>query len=867
MTIKRITSTHIESNRVILRPRITYTVSGSDITGSMPLVKNPSDSIKVLDPIQTSANSSAGSGNVPAFGIGSSIRSFYGGISVFMQDGIDATSLIKSLLGENTVPGSTPNPGAVVSQPLPSKNTREFNISIENVPGIQFYPESSNLQKTGSLPTIVNSFIENEIGSNRNLEFGFTNYNCIGFVSGANESLKSALMYKDPSTNSQNFASFAVSFFVKPPKVTSSEFRPATIFHIDNLITVSMVSGSTQDRFGNTNTFKIVSQLSSSNENKVDSFIYEKDSLHSNNTAYSDFEREIIFSPKNEIKKDNWYHVAVCVSKDPRSSNKRQDLYIDGSLITGSIVTSISETVFNKNSKNSSNKQNSEIIIGNKISKNTDYSQFFIEKYEDFEKYSATPGASEPASNRSNPPTAMFESPFFGEVHEIVFATSQLEDFPIVDLLNSREKTLNPELINSNLNIDFYLPVLFGTVKNQKLRSWLKSTQQVGALLNKRSPYIAFLAPHENTIISNDLRFPEVNITSFLSAYTFEKNSAVSRFYPRCVGMESIDDVVNDPRYTELPGNPNAHEVSTELSTFFTRNNLIRSCDNSAFVHDFDSYEKIIDDIGGSDLEKSERKYYLSSSMGTKDISHVSMKNYISSTSGITGTRNSFINTIAESISENYMDNLSTINEPYFDKNIFSDHSSYRWTPKLFAETLYNSSNLVSIINIPQIFYSNKIHPGTFEMIEHDLSGSQGMLTYNIKDNGLGALYRDDSAASDPRNKCGIILYDMGLAILTHPSLCMLGKNNYTIKFRGEKDLNVLNVNAHIGKYEFNESINPNYNLIGKAGSNSNNEEIVMITGIEYLDEDLNVVMRSNLSKPVSKREFDEILFRSRIDF
>ena len=141
------------------------------------------------------------------------------------------------------------------------------------------------------------------------------------------------------------------------------------------------------------------------------------------------------------------------------------------------------------------------------------------------------------------------------------------------------------------------------------------------------------------------------------------------------------------------------------------------------------------------------------------------------------------------------------------------------------------------------------------------------MLTYNIKDNGLGALYRNDSAASDLHNKCGVILYEQGIAILTHPSLCMIGKNNFTVKFRGEKDLNVLNLNAHVEKYEFNESVNSSYNSIGKIGSDSNDNEIVMITGVEFLDENLNVVMRSNLSQPVSKREFDEILFRSRIDF
>ena len=47
MTIKRITNSSLEANRVILRPRVTYAVSGSDITGSIPLVPNPSNSIKV----------------------------------------------------------------------------------------------------------------------------------------------------------------------------------------------------------------------------------------------------------------------------------------------------------------------------------------------------------------------------------------------------------------------------------------------------------------------------------------------------------------------------------------------------------------------------------------------------------------------------------------------------------------------------------------------------------------------------------------------------------------------------------------------------------------------------------------------------
>ena len=103
-------------------------------------------------------------------------------------------------------------------------------------------------------------------------------------------------------------------------------------------------------------------------------------------------------------------------------------------------------------------------------------------------------------------------------------------------------------------------------------------------------------------------------------------------------------------------------------------------------------------------------------------------------------------------------------------------------------------------------------------MTDHDISGSDGMLTYKIKDNGLGGLYRDDAAVSDPKNRCGFILYDLGVVVLTHPSLCMFGKNHFEISFKGEHDLNVLNINAHAGKYEFNNSKNLNYNQIGKIG-------------------------------------------------
>jgi hypothetical protein len=836
MTIKRITNTSLEANRVILRPQVTYTVSGSDITGSMPLIPNPSPRVKVVD---------ENFRHVAPFQVLKPLSDIVENAIANMQSGGNAENDINEYLER------------ISTSPLPSKNSKQFDMVIENVPGVNFLEASTNLPISGSrgaLPSIVNSIIEKEIETNRNMEFGFTNYNCLGFVSGGYGTTRQALMYKDSSAT-LDFRTFGVSFFVKPPSVTTSEFRPATIFHIDNLITVSMVSGSTQDRFGNTDSFKIVSQLTSSNEIRVDAFKYDSISdIPANNTIYPNFKKHIVFTPDNVIKKNDWYHVAISISSNGSANEKEQKIHINGTAITGSLAEIKPEALFNRSFVNTHGKTNSQIIIGNKITGSSDYDQFFVEKYEDYEKYVATTSATEPS--------AYFESPFFGEVHEVVFATSLAGSFPIANFLGNRTQTLITSSVSSDLSIDFYLPVLFGAVKDQKFRTWPKKLEGLG-LGKSTAPLQLTSAPHENWILSNDLRFPEVNITSFLGAYKFNAGS-YTRSYPRCTGMESIDDLANDTNYYASLEAANSHEITSELSTFFTRNNLIRSCDNSSFVHDYNAYDSILDGIGGTNVQKSQRKDYLSSSFGHKDLSHVLMKNYVDYNKF--QSRPSYLGNFSTAMESYSGDRLLSNTEPIFDKNIFKSRGA-SWYPLLNAETGYAGSNLVSVIDIPQMFYDKRIHPGTFEMIEHDLSGSLGRLTYNIKDNGLGALYRDDSAAPDTKNKCGLIFYELGIAVLTHPSLAMVGKNNFTINFKGERDLNVLNLNAHIGKYEFNESSNPSYNIIGKAGSKSDQNEIVMITGIEYLDENLNVVMKSSLSQPVSKREFDEILFRSRIDF
>lgn len=803
MTIKKIDNTSIDSNRVVLRPSTYYTVSGSQISGSVPLIQNPSDSIRTVN-VQTSS---------PIFNFVNVIETKINNIRAQMLSGSDATSDLKDLLTK------------VTNAPQPSKHFKEFNITLDNIPG---FATSSIGVPSGTLGSLVNSIIKKENESNENIQYGFTNYNCIGFVTSSMTNIDTGLIYNQ--NNVEDVYSFVTSFFLKAPKKTSSEFHPGTIFHIDNVVSVSLVSGSNIDKYGNVSSFKIVSQIGDSNEISPDRFVYSSDSLASNQVIYSDFSKNVAYTESDPIEKEAWYHIVVSYTRE--RSNTYHRIYVNESKKGESIGDPVS---LSRGATNSFGNKNSHVVIGNKISASTSYDGFFINEFEENQKYTSLGYTSDPSST--------FESPFRGEVHEICFWSNISENIPVSRVFDDKGTTQKGN--SSGLGYPkFYLPFLFEAVSKQKVnRQPISNADSV--VLKK--------APHENFLVSNGMRFPSVNITSFLKAYDLNTNST---YYPRCVGMEEVNDLSSHPDFNSS-NYSNFHDIASQIPQYFIRNNLVRSCDNGTFSHDYLEYENIISNTNGN-------FQYLSSSLGVGNPGHVLIKNYVTS-SQTTVPQFKDVSSMDNNLySENF---IQVLGNPVFDKNINNliqrpaDHVPFT---KHFSG--FDHSNLVTYIDIPSMFYSQQIHPGTFQIVDNSISGSDGMLTYKIKDNGLGALYRDDAAASDTRNRCGFILYDRGVVVLTHPSLCMIGKEDFEISFRGEHDLNVININAHAGKYEFNNSLGSNYNQIGKKGEEDNSSPITLITGVEYLDENLNVVMKSSFSQPIEKREFDEILFRSRID-
>jgi len=177
------------------------------------------------------------------------------------------------------------------------------------------------------------------------------------------------------------------------------------------------------------------------------------------------------------------------------------------------------------------------------------------------------------------------------------------------------------------------------------------------------------------------------------------------------------------------------------------------------------------------------------------------------------------------------------------------------------------SSNLITIFTIPSAYYQTRIIPETFILTDSNVSGSGG-LSFKIRDDGRGNLYRADANSSHAKwNRIGAIFYGHGIAALISPHIPYFGKTGYEMTFRGETRKSILNISIPASPGFLNSSFNETYqdfpptNYIAEQA-----DKFTYITGINLHDSNFNVVMRARLAQATQKREGDEIVFRLRYD-
>jgi hypothetical protein len=187
----------------------------------------------------------------------------------------------------------------------------------------------------------------------------------------------------------------------------------------------------------------------------------------------------------------------------------------------------------------------------------------------------------------------------------------------------------------------------------------------------------------------------------------------------------------------------------------------------------------------------------------------------------------------------------------------------------IYQRTLDPSSNQVTFFDISNLFYGKRILPKSFVISDPGLSGSGGVVGITLKDDGHGNIYRADCLTSaSVWNSVGNIYYDEGLVVIKSPHLYFFGKHEYEVSFRGEQSVHVLKIDALAPANQLNSSSNPNFKPVKPSGlANDPDDEFVYITGLNFHDDNYNVIMKAQLAQPIMKRLGDRLMFKIKVDF
>ena len=179
------------------------------------------------------------------------------------------------------------------------------------------------------------------------------------------------------------------------------------------------------------------------------------------------------------------------------------------------------------------------------------------------------------------------------------------------------------------------------------------------------------------------------------------------------------------------------------------------------------------------------------------------------------------------------------------------------------------SSNEISIIDISNLYYGNKINPTSVEIIDNDLTGTLKAVSVKLKDNGAGGLYRADCLTKQAKfNNIGDVIYEEGIITIKTPHLFYYCKDKIDIKLKGEQRIHTLTLNVPVYPHMFNSSSNPTY-IKNPPDNSKNNENLnaIYISGVNIHDNNFNIIMRANFAQPILKTEEDEFIIRLKMDF
>lgn len=723
---------------------------------------------------------------------------------------------------------------------------------------IRFTPSfnfTSNTMRKLVVKDILNKYYRTDMPS---AHWAYTNYNSLNFFTSSMVPSGSALLYPNiPGpvphegylTGTYDLSgAFSFDFYINPRYTTDAidgVYTAGTIFHLSSSYALSLVSGSAKDENGRPIGFRLQLQLSRS-----------ADIPPSRATASLDPSNFVFQSDDNSLLFNRWHHCVVRWGTN--LLNQGTGSFNIDQVERGEFVVPVSTLAYPTGTID----QPAVLSIGNYLEcRIGDGISFFAADpalRDGLNELDATTSVEEPipsAGSGGDPNGYKMAHPLNAELHDLTIKRYYMSDADI-----AASASMGPVSVDANL-IAFYLPPFF--VSDSPFRQFVGDH---GGIL--QTPFFEVDGTTNdpfNVAMSFGVGGHYINIENFVRDFA-------SNVFPRVHLMTGTADThTTEPR--------SANEFLYDDALVRRRNLFIMPCDDGNFVP---RYELLVSES----LTGSVPSSYVDD-LGVEEFSFIHLDELVLTQSVLFGTSfesanktdnqaNDYVNEAVGFTPEQpgsqpgpaflrYANDVAlAVETGSFDPGIQMGAPL-----TIFQRTRDPSSNQVTFFDISNLFYGKRILPKSFTLHDPNLSGSGGPISITLKDDGQGNIYRADSLTSASTwNSVGNIYYDEGIVVIKSPHLYFFGKEGYEMSFRGDQSVHVLKLNVLAPSNQLNQSHNPNFKPVHPSGDpNDPDTEFVYITGLNFHDNNYNVVAKAQVVQPVLKRHGDRIAFKVKLDF
>lgn len=663
--------------------------------------------------------------------------------------------------------------------------------------------------------------------------WAFTNYHTLNFFTASSVPSNTVLLYPNSASIANSSAisgsyvvsdAFTFDFYINPRYTTdepNGSFKAGTILHLSSSYAVSIVTGSSKDSTSRPDAFRLLLQISGAADISP--------SRVTTNTSLA------FMSDDNSLKRNHWHHVAIRWGAN--ANDHTGSFIIDGENAGEFVIPS--STVAPRPFVASGNPDI--LCVGNYYEgSNTganSTSLFFNQNISLREGLLQLVDDGDATTNV--PANFTFNHPLNAEIHDLKI----FDSFRSFDEISS-SMTSGPATTGSML---FYLPPFF--VRESPTRVPYGSNGngwQIGGIM--QTPFFSISGSTTdpfNVALSFGIDGKMLNLENYTREF-------VTRNYPRLLHLSASE--IGETVSTALSANSLLYDEQTSYfsGSVRKRNLTVLPNDNGKFVPNFSIL--MSSSIGDSSISGTVYEKYVDD-FGHIDLSIVSLNNMVPTSSLYSGLGLLDSGSIFEGIAGASPENIGI--DP-------------GQVLTIFQRTHDPSSNLVTFFDISNMFYGRRILPKSLNITDVAMTGSNGKVAITLRDNGNGSMYRADSLTSHATwNNVGDVFYDDGIVVIKSPSLPFFGKDQYQIDMSGEHDVYVLRLNVLAPSAEVNSSSNPTYDSSVSASllAHETDARFVYIDGVNFHDDNMNVIMKTKLTQPIVKRSQDKIMFSSKIDF